>query len=212
MGTPQTSSPMRWPQRVLKDVTHQIFVGLPTSRHLATGAGDAIRERVLSVGDLSDGQIITLSDAPLFSLRKDDYDRFRVRDGDVLVSCRGTVPKVAQVTRESEGTLASSSLIVIRAATELLPEVVAATLRSPVVLGLLWSRTRSAAGQMQLTAKDIAALVVPVPPQDVQRRIASVVDARERAYRLALRAASARRGLCDEAIVRVLLGETTESP
>jgi restriction endonuclease S subunit len=63
---------------------------------------------------------------------------------------------------------------------------------------------------MQLTAKDIAELRVPVPPRDVQMKLAALIEAEDRAYRSALEAAKARRSLVEALIASALSGPAEE--
>ena len=148
---------------------------------------------------------------PQGRLRSVDPERFRVRPGDVLLSCRGTVLKAAPVLDDMGDTLASSNIITIRPAPAMmLPQLILALLRSSAWQETLRSRSRSSTALMQLTVKDVEDLPVPVPPLELQAKLAALVDAGDRAYRSAVEVASMRRALVDSIVTRALLDPAQE--
>jgi hypothetical protein len=101
------SSGTRWPTLPLRSAVKLLFVGLPVSRYQAKPGEVAIKEYVLSVGDLEDGRVPPRSELSTVSLRPGSLDRFRVQAGDILVTCRGTVIKVARVPESGASLIAS---------------------------------------------------------------------------------------------------------
>ena len=196
----------RWPLQPLSSVVDKLFVGLPVSRHAAKPGVGSIRLPVLSVGDIEDGRVAPLQQLAPAELQRGDFDRFRVRGGDVLVSCRGTILKTAQVPPETNDAIASSNLIVIRPKhAVLLPQLILAVLRSPPCQERLKSRTRSSTGLMQLTIKDLQDLPMPLPPLAMQRKLAALSDTAGDAHGCAVEAASARHALVEAFLVQTLL-------
>jgi restriction endonuclease S subunit len=186
----------QWPVVPLGSIVKQVSVGIPMSRYAAKEGEEAASVPVLSVGNIEDDCIARADLIPRARLRVGDFDRFRVHEGDVLVSARGTILKVALVLHGSAGVFASSNIIVIRPdQSRILPQVILALLRAPLWQEILKSRTRSSTGLMQLTAKDVASLPIPVPAIKIQEKIALLVEHEERAYRSAIDAASRRRSL-----------------
>lgn len=200
---------VKWPIQPLASVVERLFVGLPVSRHMAKSGDESITVLALSVGDIEDGHIAPGELVPRVKLRAGSFDRFRAQPGDVLVSCRGTVLKAALVVDEVQDLFTSSNIITIRIRrTLVVPQIILSLLRSSSWRKVLESRTRSSTGLMQLTIKDLEDLPVPIPPHDVQTRLADLFDTNERAYRSALEAAAARRVLGETLIDHTLLGHT----
>jgi len=149
--------------------------------------------RAISLRDITDGHIVADGVETVSVGVPAKVDRYLVQAGDILVACRGTVSKVAIVPPELAGALLTSTLIGIRMDGRLFPEVVFVHLRSGRGQRALMSRVRSATQQIALAPGDIAQLEVPLPPMDVQRRIADLVRAAEWHYLTTERAARLRR-------------------
>jgi len=196
-----------WPARPLVGVVESLFVGLPASRYAAKTNEESISVPVLSIGDITEGRIAPLEAIPRFSLRATDLGRFRLRAGDIVVSCRGTLLKAALVTATSSGVLASSNLITVRPdPRKYRPQLLLALFRTQAWQDTLKSRSRSSTGLMQLTIKDLADLPVPMPPPELQAKLAELVDVSERSHQAALAVAERRRALVDSLVTRSLLG------
>lgn len=201
-----------WPLAPLSSITHDIWVGLPVSRYTPrdneTSGETIISAQILSVGHIEDGNVINRGNVPSVQIRNGNYERFRLQDKDIVVSCRGTILKSALISSDGAGLLASSNLITIRPdLSRLRAEIILAILRAPLWQEALQSRTRSATGLMQLTAKDIATLRVPVPPIHLQDKISTLVNAEEQAYRTAIEVADLRRSLVTGMVAHVLMAQ-----
>ena len=195
---------VRWPVHPLKDVVEQLFVGLPVSRYQAREGQRAIQEPVLSVGDIDAGQIAPRTSLASVALRQENYERFRAQAGDVLLSCRGSLLKVARVSEEAAGLLVSSNLIVVRPGEKLTAAVLLVLLHSPDWQAELRLKSRSSSALMQLTTKDVERLSVPVPPPHVQAIVSELMEAEDVHYRGALQVAEARRSLATRLALEVL--------
>lgn len=195
----------RWPVLPLRSVVETLFVGLPVSRHQAKEGEKAIHEPVLSVGDIEAGRVAPREELVAVGLRRGSLERFRIQVDDLLVSCRGTLQKVARVPESAASLLVSSNLIVVRPGEKLLPAVLLALFRSAVWQGRLKLRARSSSGLVQLTVKDLEDLPVPLPPRELQREFAELIEAEQAHHQAALRAADLRRALVDGMVSEILL-------
>jgi len=200
------SAPGRWPTQPLFTTVERIFVGIPISRHSVKSGQEAVFAPVLSVGDIEDGRVSVLGEVPRVKLRPANFERFRIQPDDVLVACRGTLFKVAPVGHDVGGVLASSNLITIRPnPSVVLPQIILALFQSTQWQEVIASRTRSSTGMVQITVKDIEDLPVPVPPRDVQEKLAELIEAEDRTRHAAIEAANARRTLVASFIEHALL-------
>lgn len=97
-----------------------------------------------------------------------------LRGGDVVVTSSGTIGRVGLVTNGSIGAVASKSVLVLRPADAVLPEYLAALLRSPTYQDVFQSRSRGATIP-HLTAKVLREIEVPLPPLLAQERVSATV-------------------------------------
>lgn len=175
------------------------------------GGPEARRLPAISVRDLRDGHVATDALETVSVDMPGKLDRYLVEPGDLLVACRGTIPKVAIAPPELSGVILTSTLIGVRLDSRLLPEVLFVYLRSTPGQRALLSRVRSGTQQIALTPRDLAALEVPLPPVDVQRRIADLVRAAEDQYAAAEVAARLRRDIVCEVALEVI-GAPVKAP
>jgi hypothetical protein len=182
-----------------------LFVGMPVSRHQAKEGEQAVREPVLSVGDIEEGQITPREQLMAAALRPGALDRFRIQEDDLLVSCRGTLLKAARVSADAAALLVSSNLIVVRPGEQLLPAVLLALFRSAAWQSQLRLRARSSSGLLQLTVRDLESLSVPLPPRELQQELAELIEAEEAHHQAALRAVALRRALVDAMVTDILV-------
>lgn len=109
--------------------------------------------------------------------------------GDILIAARGTVLRTGLVGPEQAGALASANLLVVRTRPDcLLPEMLAAYLRTSKAMGELQELARSSSGQLSLSVQRLGTWSVPVPPLATQKRIAALQRAFQ-AYDVASRSA-----------------------
>lgn len=195
-----------WPQSPLRAVAERIFLGLADARQRGDGAERELP--LLNVRDLHDGHVPPAGELAKRAVPADaDVERYTVRAEDVVITCRGTQLKVANITSPSEGALISSNLIAIRAGAELLPAVLLAFLQSTAGQTALVQRGRSSTSSLSLTPRAVGELSIPVPPLAVQRQIAELVTAAEQTYVAAIRAAEQRRAIAHAVAVDLLRGE-----
>lgn len=199
-----------WPQRPLGTVAERIFVGLADARQ--RGDGHEREVPLVNVRDLHDGHVPAAETLARRTVpAAAELERYTVRADDVVITCRGTQLKVANIGTPSEGALISANLIAIRAGAELLPAVLLAFLRSPAGRKALLERGRSSTSSISLTPRAVGELSIPVPPLAVQRQIAELVSAAEQNYAAAIRAAEQRRAVAHAVAVDLLRGRPRSS-
>ncbi|ATB34802.1 hypothetical protein CYFUS_000209 [Cystobacter fuscus] len=194
----------RWPVHPLGSLVETLFVGLPVSRYQPKEREPFIEEPVLSVGDIEAGRLVSRQELKSVPLRPERLDRFRTKVDDLLVACRGTLLKAARVPKETASLLASSNLIVVRSSDQIHPAILLALLRGPEWQERLHLRSRSSTGLMQLTAKDLEDLPVPVPPMPVQMELVALMEAEAEHFQSAIQAAELRRSLTQRLVLDVL--------
>lgn len=111
------------------------------------------------------------------SARPDALDRFRVRSGDLLVSCKGTIGKVGLVKEATDGAVASSNLVIVRPKEDVVhPATLFAFLTHPSTKQTLQSRARGSAIQ-SLSTRDLYSMEIPIPSPKIQAQIHKVLQA-----------------------------------
>lgn len=139
-------------------------------RHPAVTNADCIA--YIRISDIRKGVAATgsLWLRPEAALRLDP--RKKLRTGDVLLSRFGTIGKVAIVSNSAMGAVPSNGLIILRPRdTRLDPHFLTAYLASAECQAWLQSRTRGVAIH-HLSARLLNELPIPLPPLQVQQRIA----------------------------------------
>jgi hypothetical protein len=189
-----TSAVHEWPQLPLRTVAERIFLGLADARQRGQDSEKALP--VLNVRDIRDGHVPAVGLlAKRTVTRGVDVNRYIVRADDVVITCRGTQLRIANITPQSAGALISANLIAIRPGTELLPAVLLAFLHSPATQKSLLQRAQSSTASISLTTKLMGELAIPVPPISVQTQIAELIISAEQNYVAAIHAAEQRRAV-----------------
>lgn len=185
--------PLPSPRR-LGDVA-KVFAGVGVSRE-ETIERPGEKLPVIGVRDLQDGAITAIDKLDTVGF----HDRARavtyaVREGDVLVTGRGTLLKFGLVSAETEGAVASGNVIVVRPGQQATGGALFAILSSDVFRPKIEVLRRGATTLLSLSPKDLAKLQVDLPALDEQQRIAALVIDAQTAYRTAIEAAEIRRAL-----------------
>lgn len=206
MTATNTSVNRAWPHRPLADVA-EVFLGLSSGRRMTSAETRADSLPLINVRDLDNGRVARLDRLEARTVSQGSrVDRYRVRTGDVLVTCRGAQLKVAHVTDATDGAIISSNLLALRVGPELLAPVLFAILQSAPGQAALLDRNRSSSLSLALSPNSVGRIVVPIPPLDVQRRIADLVRAAEDNHEAAIRAAQQRRALAHAVALGLLQG------
>lgn len=131
----------------------------------------------------------------------------RLRAGDVLVSSRGDRNAAAFVERDMPDVVAASYLYVIRVrpGAQLDPEFLAWYLTTDPAQDSLGALAHGTYGVRRVRIDDMRALPVPLPPLDVQQRIAQAARRARAEASLAARLAERRRALVDAFLLQTTL-------
>ena len=110
---------------------------------------------------------------------EDEFERIRKRCdpniGDVLISCSGSVGRVALVDKDDAYSMVRSAAMVRPVAGGVAPDFLARCLRSPPLQIEMSAKSRQSA-QANLFLGAIASLCIPIPPLAEQHRIVAKVD------------------------------------
>lgn len=192
--------------RIRLGAAADIFSGLVVGSGSIAGKGSNSLP-ALSVRDLG-GWRVSIADADAITVEHPDKARrYMARTGDVLVAARGTQLKAAIVPIGAGDAVVTASLIGVRPNTTLLlPEVLLAFLRSPEGVTELSARARSATGQLALTRADVERIEVPLPPLQIQARIAEIIREMNDYEASAERAMRLRRDAAEQAVSDLMRG------
>jgi restriction endonuclease S subunit len=181
----------------------EIEYGFMPTEDYATEDNGVPLIRVTNV--LADGSI-DMSDIKYIRKDSDRLQEKLVRVKDVLmVQCGNTTGKVAIVPAELEGHAYASFCFRIRPTTdEVTPEYLLAVLYSDIGYRQVWRSITYATVRPNTTKPYTKAIKIPLPPRDVQDRIAGAMQAAYAARRHKLAEAGALHGDIDGIVLREL--------
>lgn len=193
----------------LSDIA-EVFAGVGVSRE-DTLDRDGKKLPMIGVRDLADDGVAAVRDLDVVGFsRPEKAEPYRVRQGDTLITGRGTAMKFGLVGAETEHAIASSNIIVIRPHEGVVPAALYAIVSSEAFRPRIELLRRGSTTLLSLSAKDLKKLQVQLPPIDEQRRIAALlIEARE-AYLTATKSAELRRELARQLIGQRLFGSEIE--
>jgi type I restriction enzyme S subunit len=160
-----------WPRLRLEDVSLQITDGEhQTPKRCASG------KKLLSARNIQMGQIVTddvdyVGDGEFARISK----RCAPVRGDVLVSCSGTIGRVAIVDTNEPLCLVRSVAMVRPDQRRLIPEYLASYLRTPFMQEKM-RRATNASGQPNLFQGPIRQLPMLLPPIEIQAKIREALN------------------------------------
>ncbi|MFV1951767.1 MAG: restriction endonuclease subunit S [Nitrospinota bacterium] len=175
-------------------MSEKIFQGLPYSRKSKT-KGSYKTIPIINIKDIDNGQISIKGLDTMIVDSHRDIDRYMVRPGDVVITCRGTLLKSAVVPEALNGYLITSNLIAIRLNGDFESVLLSAFFQSPVGQKILLSNVRSSTMQIALTVSDIEKIEVPLIPVEIQKRLAGLIAASDNYYKAAIESANLRRDI-----------------
>ncbi len=163
---PATAQEMGWQLLELSRVADLTY-GYTTKAH-----SDPVGPRFLRITDIQDGEVdwntVPYCDAP-----PDDYERYRVRPGDIVFARTGATTGKSYLLREDVEAVAASYLIRLRLTKpELQPEYLALYFQSDVYWEVI-RRGISGSTQGGFNATKLGELVVPVPSLAIQMETVS---------------------------------------
>jgi type I restriction enzyme M protein len=178
----------------LSQLAGKIFQGLYPSRK---SGKISLTKNVpaINIKNIVDGQIDIEAPCLISVDNHRHLEKYTVRSGDVLVTCRGTVLKSAVVPESLDGYLIASNLIAIRLNGNFEPILLSAFFQRPEGQKILLSNVRSSTMQIALTVSDIEKIEVPLIPVEIQKRLAGLISAADNYYRAVVESANLRRDI-----------------
>ena len=131
---------------------------------------------VLRTSDISESGKVNTAEAPRLKLSKDEFERYRARRGDLLITRTGSLGTLAVFDDDVEA-IPGAYLIQFRLATDnITTRYLFYFLKSPVGQNYLTGKG-AGVGRPNLNAPTIEALAIPLPPLAEQDQILSELDA-----------------------------------
>jgi len=119
--------------------------------------------RIIKLSDVQNGEVL-IDQLTSYSITNNArIDSYKVREGDVILSSRGTSIKIAVIPKHEGDILLSSNFLGIRLGNNIDPHYLKGYLESPV-------------GQFLLTSKQIGTAVATINPNDLKEIIVPVLN------------------------------------
>ena len=134
-------------------------------------------------------------------------ERFTIYPGDVVITCRGTLIKIAVIPESIEKALITANLIAIRVNEKIAPVFLAAYLKTKQGQKEVLSNVTSSTLQLVLNVSDIGGINIPVPPMSLQEKIVNLVNATEEQYHLNIESANLRRNVSNQIIMEMVMNK-----
>ena len=158
----------------LRELTSVITKGTtPKTLGLAHTSSGIPFLRAENIRDLT----VVPTDRPLYIDERVDaaLSRSRIRPNDVLISIAGTIGRVGVVPENAPAMNCNQAIAIVRVNEQVLPRYLGRWLMSADAQ-MQMARAQVTATISNLSLGQIGELVVPVPPQAEQRRIADILD------------------------------------
>ena len=199
-----SKNPMRWPQYRIGDVC-DVQGGLQVTKKRSVHSTEAPYLRVANV--LRDR--LVLDDIKLIRLSERELTRTRLEQGDLLiVEGHGNVAEIGRVATwdgQIRNCVHQNHLIRARPdSSRLEPAFAAAYLNSSSGRQHLLRRGKTTSGLSTITTSDVKACGLFLPPLDLQRRYAQMVDAAHASARVGDSGASAATDLLASLVAKLL--------
>lgn len=190
----------------LKFVTEKIFSGAPLYS-IAKLIEDENGIPVINIKDIADDGV-KINDLKKFSLSNfKNAEHYIVYSNDIIMTCRGTQLKIVVIQNNLSKAIITSNLIAIRLTDELLPIFLATYLKTKEGQRALLSNIASSTMQLVLNVSDINEFNVPVPPLDLQKKIANIANISEVQYRLNIESANLRKEITNQIVTEMLMNK-----
>lgn len=181
-----------------------ITQGLSVSRYKSR---EGKLEYIVNVKDL--GSLYISQDSDLDQVSFDDkvnIERYRLREGDVVIGIRGTLLNSSVVTKALEGSFPGQNVAVFRAESQQVnPAYIAALMRSE------WFKEsanvlqkRSSTTLQSIRVSELREFVIPLPAMDVQKQIAQLFSLYESYEKASISALEARKELIEMSFFNLL--------
>ncbi len=156
----------------------------PPKKDLEKQEGDY---HLLQLADVQDGKI-QFQQLNGIDLEPDKANAYEVKEGDILLSSRGTAIKIAIVPTLDRKLIASHNFIVIRPNNNVNSYFVKSFLESPIGTYYISSKQKGTAVAV-LSVKDIESIIVPKVDVETQRRLGAAFEEADRELERAIQRA-----------------------
>jgi hypothetical protein len=146
--------------------------------------------KVLNISNLDDGEVL-LDQLETIDEEERKVKRYEILPGDLVMTCRGTVNKLAVFPDAQGMVIASSNMIVIRFKSAIKSHFAKMFLESPVGTALIQSFQRGTT-VMNLNPADVAELELPLVPEDTQQELIQRYIQEKERYKEVVREAANR--------------------
>jgi type I restriction enzyme S subunit len=180
-----------WPPRALVSCSATIQTGpfgslLHQSDYIRCGIP------ILNPKHIVNGVIICGENETIANDKAAELSGYQLKEGDVLLARRGEMGRCAVVTSKEDGWLCGTGSMFIRPLRDMLaPEYLCALLSSPYMRSRL-EKIAIGTTLLNLNAKIVGDLSIPVPPIDLQRRYTDVLARLSKMGEMTSRSAHAR--------------------
>lgn len=156
----------KWPLKPLASVIETLRYGPRFYNETYTADGVPIAR----ITDLGEDGTLDFPSMPRLAVNAEDFEKFRLRRGDVIFARTGaTVGKTAVVRDGDPDCIAGAYFIVMHFANTLEPLYVRSALNSPSIRAIVARRSRQAA-QQNFSGPALRELPIPLAPLSVQRQ------------------------------------------
>lgn len=124
---------------------------------------------VLNISNIEDGKIF-YNDMDTIDQEERKIKRYQLEDNDLVITCRGTINKVAVYKQLDKMVIASANIIVIRLKEKIKSNYLKIFMESPVGKTIIKTFQRGTT-VMNINPKDIGEMEIPLLPEDKQELI-----------------------------------------
>jgi len=160
-----------WKEYRLGDISLKIQYGYTES-----AVKENIGPKFLRITDIVN-DIINWNDVPHCPISEKDYEKYKLKKGDIVVARTGNTTGYAKLIRNDINAVFASYLIKFEINTEIaIPEFVGRLIESDIFKGYVWSIVGGSA-QPGANAKFLSSFKIHLPPLPTQRKIAKILSA-----------------------------------
>jgi len=173
-GVFQETETRGWPTRTVGDVVK----GKPQYGTSQKASEEPIGVPVLRMGNIVDGKV-SFNDLKYMDLPPDEEAKYLLCNGDILFNRTNSAELVGKAAVYPGGRQAVFASYLIRIVADphtALPHFVVAYINSPQGRRYIQSQLTRAIGQVNVNAKKLGAMPLPIPPLPEQRRIVAYLD------------------------------------
>ena len=163
-----------WPVKTVGDVIE----GKPQYGTSQKASEEPVGAPILRMGNIVDGQV-SFDDLKYIDLSPDEEAKYILHEGDVLFNRTNSaelVGKSAVYPGGRRAVFASYLIRIVADQRKAMPHFIVAYINSPLGRQYIQSQLTRAIGQVNVNAKKLQAMPIPVPPLLEQRRIVEYLD------------------------------------